>query len=129
MMLWLRWLLVIPAATAGWFFALAFGFVLLHLLDALCPPEQMVSGMCTAPWYDAGFKAATLIGASLAAFLVVALASVAAPAHRTFVSWLAFGCGAAFALYAAFSTRSYAELAFALVSGLVAVWTVNRLLR
>ena len=129
MILWLRWLSVIPAAVVGWFIALAFGLFLLHVLDSMCPPEQIVSGMCTAPWYDTGFEVAVVIGASLAAFLVVVLASITAPTHRILVSRLAFAGGAAYALYGAFVTHSYAALAFALASGLVAVWTVSRLLR
>ena len=85
--------------------------------------------MCIAPWYDAGFTAATYVGAALAAYLVVVFPTAVAPTHRALISWLSFGGGAAFAVYAAFSTDSFVALAIALVSGLVAVWTVNRLLR
>ena len=40
--------------------ALRWGY---NLLDSLCPPELMVSGACTAPWYAPAVEGVILRGA------------------------------------------------------------------
>lgn len=54
-----RWLAIVPAAVLSWLAGLVAGLGLLALAQRLCPPEAMVSGMCTAPWY-AGAETAIL---------------------------------------------------------------------
>jgi hypothetical protein len=48
---WLRWLLVLPAAWVAWYAAVLIGFGLYTVAEALCPPDQVISGMCVAPWF------------------------------------------------------------------------------
>ena len=46
----LRWLLVAPMAVFGWSIAFSGTLALHSLIFMFCPPEQQISGMCTAPW-------------------------------------------------------------------------------
>jgi len=46
-----RWILVPFAAWLAWGAAVLVGFELEALASYLCPKDQMVSDMCTAPWY------------------------------------------------------------------------------
>ena len=68
------------------------------ILDALCPPDQIESGMCIAPWYDSAFDAAVCFCAALAAFLIVTLASITAPSHKRVVASVVYVIGAATAI-------------------------------
>ena len=122
----LRWLAVVPAACLGWIASLAFGLIELRVLDSLCPPDQWVSGMCVADWYDEGFWVASLLGAAVAAFLVVTLASFVAPSHRRIVALSAYFTGAGFAIYFGIALAEYSAMAAALVTGLLAVALVAK---
>jgi hypothetical protein len=123
----LRWLAVIPGAISGWFLALALGFVIVSVIDSYCPPDQVESGMCIAPWYSTAFDAAVCFSAALAAFLVVLFASVMAPAHQRAVSWVAYVSGAV-ATVAMTGTspnvRTLNAAICALLAGLLSVWLV-----
>lgn len=119
----LRWLCVAPAAIAGWLLALVIALAVLGLVDSLCPPEEMVSGMCGAPWYPLASRAVVCFGAGLSALLVVGLAAWVAPSHRRVVAWASFGLGAAIAIVLAgvASDVFSAELLSALGGGLLGV--------
>lgn len=114
----IRWLLTIPSAALGWMAMFAAGFSMLALLQRLCPPELVVSGMCTAAWYRSAETAAFALSAALGAALFVALPSLVAPAHRArvagvawllgcvYTTWLAVAVGASVALPAAAAVGS-----------------------
>jgi hypothetical protein len=118
---WLRWLAVVPAAYAGFVGAVAFGFLELRVIDSFCPPDQWVSGFCEAAWYENAFSVAECIAVAVAAFLVVSLASVVAPANRKSVAILSYLVGAGFAVYFGASADKYLALAMALLAGALAV--------
>jgi hypothetical protein len=46
-----RWALVPVTAFGVWFGTLLIGIGGSSLLDSLCPPDLMISGICTAPWH------------------------------------------------------------------------------
>lgn len=118
-----RWILVAPAAIAGWVFALFVGLLVLGFVDSLCPPEEVVSGLCGASWYPFASRAVVCFGAGLSALLVVGLAAWVAPSHREAVSWVCFGLGAAVAILFAGAAPGLlsAELVSALGGGLLGV--------
>ena len=128
----LRWIGILPAAIAGWYLALITGLLLLAALDSLCPPEEVVSGMCNASWYPLASRLLMCFGAALSAFLVVLVSSLVEPSQRKAVAWLAYVVGAVIAFYMAVSASRYAshylELGSALAAGLLAVWAVHRFL-
>jgi hypothetical protein len=124
-----RWLIVLPAAAFGFFLAFAIGGLAMSVLNRACPADQSFDGFCSAPWYDSAFNVLLCACAAIAAFLVVALPSWAAPSHKQLVSWLAYLCGAGVTVSFAIGPREIHALAAptcALVAGLVAVWLVRQ---
>jgi hypothetical protein len=92
-------MLVPLLAPVGYVAAVLSVVVLTQLLRHMCPPEHVVSGMCTATWYSGAELAAFAIATALGAALWVVLPVLAAPAHRARVAWFAFALGAAFATW------------------------------
>jgi hypothetical protein len=123
---WLRWLLVIPAAVLGWYAALIAGMLLLAFAESLCPPEDVVSGACMAPWFGTVSAVVFCIGTALAAVLVVLLPTLAAPRARLRVAWVAFALGLAVALAMAIAASAHAELASAVVAGALTTVVLSR---
>jgi hypothetical protein len=122
----LRWLLVLPAALAGWWAALLLGFALLALGDSQCPAEERMSNACLAPWYAGFERAVYIVCAAIAAALVVLLPALTAPAHRRRVGWIACGWGAITALWLGANTGAHLEALVALFAGLAAAIVVHR---
>jgi len=95
----LRWVLVPLLAPIGYVAAVLTVVLLTQLLRRMCPPEQLVSGMCTATWYTGAELAVFAFATALGAALWVVLPALAAPARRAHVAWFAFAFGAAFATW------------------------------
>lgn len=95
----LRWLLVVPAACLGFFLSVACGLVLVSLAGRFCPPERVISGLCTASWYPFVTDLAICVSAALGASVTVALPFLLAPTHRLPVAITAFAGGSFFALW------------------------------
>jgi hypothetical protein len=99
-MRWGRWLLVPVAAAGIWYVALLSGLVAVGVLDALCPADEMVSGLCTAPWHATAVDVLIVAYAAVTAFGIVVVCGFLAPAHKLTVALIAFVCGALFAAFA-----------------------------
>ena len=95
----LRWLLTVPLAYVGYVVTLLAVVLLTSLLRLLCPPELLVSGLCTASWYSSVEVGAFALSTALGAALFVALPTFVAPSHRPRVAGVAFVAGAAFAVW------------------------------
>ena len=123
----LRWFLVPPAAFTGIVFAFPSWMVIAAAIDTLCPPIRY----CTAPWQHSTIDALMGFYAGIAAFLMVALPSWAAPSHRQSVSWVAYFAGAAFSLSIAreFPWLNRFAVPCAAAGGLLGIWIVRRYLR
>jgi hypothetical protein len=124
---WLRWVAVIPAAIAGWPLAFAITASLHRMAFALCPSAMIVSGACTAPWFQVVEFGLSCIFASLAAILIVALPTLIAPGKRRVVAWSAFGVGSLFALYIGIRAEAIAQLVVALIAGFLSVSFAGKL--
>ena len=79
-MRWLRWVLVIPAACAGWYVAFVVGVLAVSGVSALCPPELVLASTAMAP------------------------------AHRTTVAAVSFAVGAVAAIGLGIHGRAYVEV-------------------
>lgn len=84
----------------------------------------MVSDMCIAGWFPYIEGVVFCFSAALAAFLVVALAVLTAPARRSTVAWAVFALGCIAAIYMAWETSALKEFIFAVLGGLFAVFLV-----
>jgi hypothetical protein len=113
----LRWLSILPASFAAWYLALAAGIALHGTLLRFCPPDQLVSGWCAAPWYRFASQAVVCIGAGLAAALILVTSTWLAPAHKRLVAIAAYLVGAAVACTMGFAATAYAAMACALLVG------------
>jgi MFS family permease len=89
----LRWILILPAAVAAWYAALLLGIALYQGVEALCPPDQVESGHCFAPWFLTVSNALIAFGAALAAVLVMIACTLLAPAHKRQVAMATFALG------------------------------------
>ena len=127
----LRWLAVVPAALAGWYLALASGILLHSLATSLCPDALLVSGMCTAGWFEWLEQGIFAFTAALAAFLVVWLAVLCCPSTgpgtKARVAAIAFALGALVAIVFAAKLHIWLAPLAALISGLVTLrWLRGR---
>lgn len=122
----LRWIAIFPGIYVSWHLSLIVGMALLAIAEAFCPKDQMVSGLCVAPWFFWIEDAIFLFCAALATALVVASAAFIAPAHRVRVAWVAFIGGCLVAGYLGWSTDAFMELAAAVASGLVTALAIDR---
>lgn len=119
----LRWLAMPPAALLAWWGSLLIGFELLEVAIRFCPPEDLVSGTCVAPWYR-DLEDAIIAGcAGLAAALIVGVSALLAPSQRLLVATVVLAAGVLVALHMAVGAQAWGSLAAALVAGLLA-WGV-----
>jgi hypothetical protein len=121
----LRWLLVPVAAYGGFLLALALAILGFQGLSRFCPPDDMVSGLCMAWWFEDLLLALETVGGMLAAALVVLAGSLTAPAHRPLVAAVLFVLGGLAAFYLGWPPRPLVLVASA-TGGLLAVALVYR---
>jgi hypothetical protein len=122
----LRWLAIIPATAVAWALTAALGGGLLKVAVHLCPPEQLVSGMCRAPWYR-NLEEAVIVGwAALLVALTVTVPAVIAPSHRGSVATVALVAAAAALLPAAYMLGWWGSFTAAVLAGVLSWLTVLR---
>ena len=102
--------------------ALLVGIAGISLLDRFCPPDLMVSGACTATWHAPAVEGLVPLRTAMVSAGIVLVPAYVAPARRFLVAALAFGCGAAFALYAASDGDLWGPLFVAGVTGSASLW-------
>jgi hypothetical protein len=91
----LRWLLAPCTAVVGYLVSVLGSALIATWIKRLwCPPAEMVSGACIAPWYHHAELAGIAVAVGLGAALFVALPTLVAPSHRSRVAWLAYAVGA-----------------------------------
>jgi hypothetical protein len=117
---------VVPAAILAWHIAIFVGLALLALLDALCPADQMISGLCIAPWFRSAEAGVFIFCAGFAASLIVTLCALVAPDHRGIVAWTALALGAMLAAYLALETMAIWEFVAAVTAGTISAWLLSR---
>lgn len=122
----IRWLFVGPIAVFGFYLSLFLGIALYSVLNYICPNDQMVSGVCTAPWFKTVVDALLILCPVLGAILVITLSFYIAPKYKTHISKLVYliGCGIAF-YFAYISSNWWAFLAVCL-AGLMTVILINK---
>jgi hypothetical protein len=126
MMRLIRWILMIPAAVVAWYAALSLGLVILMGVDALCPAEQVISGLCVAPWYEAASGSVICMGAALAAVLIMLACTWLAPSYKPQVAIATFVVGAAVASLMGWSAGAFGPMVAAIIAGALALWILTR---
>jgi hypothetical protein len=123
---WLRWVMLIPAVYASWSVALFTGYTILSYVESRCPPELMVSGHCTARWFEFASTAASSTGAAIAAVLIVLSCTLVAPSHRYRVAGTTFVIGATVAVAMGVLAMAWAEMLSAIAAGGIATLWIRR---
>lgn len=90
-MFYIRWLLVLPAAIAGFYLGLFAAIFSFQSLTGWCPGGTITSGHCSVGWVN---HLPFVIGAAIAPPLVIYFGSTVAPNHRIAVIWTLY-CGGA----------------------------------
>jgi hypothetical protein len=93
-----RWVLILPAAVAVWYVAFLVGLGLYIAVEKFAPPNQMVLGHFV-PWLEIGKSSAVVLGASLAAALVMITCTSLAPSNKREVAVATFVIGTVVAIY------------------------------
>lgn len=117
-----RWALVPLSGIAVWYAVLVLGIVGSVVIDSFCPPELVVSGACTATWHSPAVETLMLLCTAIVSAAVVVIPALVAPARRFEVAVLAYGCGAAFALYAASLGYLWRPFFVAALGGSASLW-------
>ncbi|MCB1036965.1 MAG: hypothetical protein KDD47_24270 [Acidobacteria bacterium] len=118
----LRWACVPLVAIAVWYGTALLGIVGYEVLESLCPPELVVSGLCTAPWFSSAVDGLTAVCTAVVAAALVLVPAWVAPRHRFVIACLAYLFGAAFATYLAFGGGFLNLFLLAAASGSLALW-------
>jgi uncharacterized protein involved in cysteine biosynthesis len=121
-----RWILLPIVCIAAWIAALFAGIVADSVAKFLCPAEQIVSGMCVAPWFETLDAWLGRFFSAFAAALIIISCYYTAPAARTVVAWVVFAVGAVYALWIAVVSWAWAEFIAAGVGGVAAVFLLTR---
>jgi hypothetical protein len=108
MLLIFRWMLAMVAAIAAFVGTFVQTMIINRMVAAFFCREDN-SGSCMDPdWLEPTiFFILMILGAALAAILVVVFGSVASPSRRRHVPWIFFGCGTTVALGQIISSVSY----------------------
>src|SRR5262245_8674311 len=122
----LRWILLPVACIAAWIAALFTGIVAHSVAEFFCPADQMVSGMCVAPWFETLHTWLIRFFSAFAAALIIVSGYFTAPAARTPVAWIVFGLGGVYALWIAVISWAWGEFMAAGIGGLATVLLLTR---
>jgi len=121
-----RWILLPVVCIAAWIVALFAGIFAHSIAESFCPADQMVSGMCVAPWFETVDTWLIRFFSAFAAALIIASSYFTAPAFRAIVAWFVFAAGAAYALWIAVAASAWGEFTAATIGGLAAVLLLTR---
>jgi hypothetical protein len=113
-----RWALVPVSAFAVWVGTLLIGIGGSSLLDSLCPPDLMVSGICTAPWHRPAMAGLEMVCAAIAAVGFIALPAMVAPAYHVPVAVGCFVVGGLLTIQLAIAGALWAPSAVAAIAGI-----------
>lgn len=122
----LRWVSLPVACILVWYMALVVGIFTLEFAGSFCPQDQMVSGMCMAPWWSSIEASIFCFSTGLSAALIIISAFFIAPFARVLVAWLTFATGSIVALYMAFGASAWDMFASAICVGLLVTFLLTR---
>ncbi len=122
----IQWVLVVPAGIAAWFLVLILGFFAAVFIESCCPPEEVVSGYCTADWYPSAMDLLEQSFAGLSAFAVVLASTLVAPDKHKLVAMGSFVAGAIVvgAMFESSPHHGFGVYLAAIAGGLIGVLVV-----
>jgi len=121
-----RWMPLPLVCIAAWIAALFAGIVAHSVAELFCPADQIVSGMCVAPWFETLEAWLVRFFSAFAAALISVSCYFTAPAARTVVARVVFPAGDVYALWIAVVSWAWAEFIAAGLGGIAAVLLLTR---
>jgi hypothetical protein len=100
------------------------GMVTIVLAESHCPPEAIISGMCTSEYMRYIEKVVFVLFPSIAAILVVLLPTLTAPSKKIAVAITFYVLGSSAAVYMGVSLKEWLVLACALTSGGLTLYSI-----
>lgn len=125
----IRWLSVVPSAIVAWYFAVLVGMFVFSVTVAPCSSSDAPRPrFCDAAWFPLELveRGVVFFFVGLAAALVVVVSALVAPSRRTAVAYTALAVGTVVAGVMGYLAEALAEVAVAVVCGLVAALVVSR---
>jgi len=86
------------------------GIAIYATANCLCPPEEMMSDVCEATWFQVVMLVNLCFSTALSAVLVVLAAFITATTNKNAVAWSAFGIGSVTAVWFAAATLAWIML-------------------
>lgn len=120
----IRWVCVIPAAYLGYYLALIGGMASIVLAESFCPPEDVVSGLCTSDYMRLVEKILFAVFPAIAAILVVLLPTLIAPSKKVAVATTCYAVGSIAAIYMCISLEEWVVLGLVLTSGGITLYSI-----
>ena len=121
-----RWILLPVVSFAAWIAALVTGMAAHSVVESFCPADQMISGLCVAPWFESVDAWLVRFFSAFAAALIIVSCYFTAPAARAIVAWVVLGAGGIYALFLAIVSWAWGEFIAAGAGGLAVVWLLTR---
>lgn len=121
-----RWILLPIVCIAAWVAALFAGIIAHSVAEFFCPADQMVSGMCVAPWFETLDNWLVRFFSGFAAALIIVSCYFTAPSARAHVAWIVFGAGGIYALWIAIVSWAWSEFVAAGIGGMATVLLLTR---
>ena len=115
----LRWLLIVPACVLAWYLSLIVGLILVSIAESFCSKEKMISGFCTASWFQFAENLIYAFCGGLVAFVVITVSYLLAPIHKDKMVMVAYFLGTVVAIYMVVETGAWLVFGSALVIGFV----------
>jgi hypothetical protein len=122
----IRWLLVLPLAVFAWVCVFVATLTLHSAIDTFCPPEYLVSGMCTWKWAFLIQDALVVAGASISAIVMILVATLTAPSHKARTAVFIYLGGLSVAIWMYLQTDAIGAFTGAACFGLLATWIAFR---
>ena len=126
----LRWLVLLPAAAAAFYLAIAATIATHFLVEQhLCPAADFDRGICSNRALAVVLEFIKHGGAALTVIAVAGVAVIIAPSHRRPVLWAALGLVLLLAAYFGYAGSAGSLFVAALAGSVLAAAVILRLLR
>jgi len=122
----IRWILLIPLSVFAWACVFVATLTLHSAIDTFCPPEYLVSGMCTWKWTFLVQNVLIVAGASVSAIVIILVATLTAPSHKARTAVFVYLAGLSTAIWMYLETDALGAFIGASCFGLLATWIAFR---
>jgi hypothetical protein len=126
----LRWLMLLPAAAAAFYLAIAATIATHYLVEQhLCPAVDFDRGICSNRTLGVILELVKHGGAALTVIAAAGVAVIVAPSHKRPVLWAALALGLLLAAWFGYAGTAGSLFVAALAGGVLAATVILRWLR